>query len=62
MSNLVTKNGVPVQILDSKGHVYRKVRNDGKVEDVLVTGEYVRAVFPNGAVQIVKRSNLKEVK
>ena len=60
---LVTKAGVPVHLLPTHGTVTRKVRDSkGKVEYLEVNGDYVRALFPDGGINVVNRKNLREVK
>ena len=68
MSKLVTKGGVEVQLLNkvsTKATLYsahKTLDDKGNKVNKPLGDDHVRAVFPDGSVQVVNLRNLREVK
>jgi hypothetical protein len=64
---MMTKGGVVVELLEKRApkaelHAPGFRLKDGKKVPNVIGNDHVRALFPDGSVQVVARANLKEVK
>lgn len=69
MTKLVTKGGVEVKLIETiagkaviEAPGFRINDKGEKVPNTINRQTHVRALFPDGSVQVVNRKNLREVK